>query len=88
MVVFVTFGDTQRPMLMLLLQKKVFDIGGFGLLAMFNAYVADIKHSKVTAWIPTFQLTTGCALVALVCLTSAILLEGASSDESRSGRIE
>ena len=58
---------------------SVFDIGGFGLLAMFNAYVADINHAKAAAWIPTFQLTTACAVIALVCLTSAILLEGSSS---------
>ena len=60
----------------------VFDIGGFGLLAMFNAYVADINHAKLAAWIPTFQITTGCAFVALLCLTTAILLETPSSEKT------
>ena len=53
----------------------VFDIGGFGLLALFNGYVASIDHAKAAAWIPTFQLTTACSVVAFVCLTAAILLE-------------
>ena len=54
---------------------SVFDIGGFGLLAIFNGYVASIQHANVAAWIPTFQITTGCSAVALISLTLAILLD-------------
>lgn len=53
----------------------VFDIGGFGLLAIFNGYAASIQHAKIAAWIPTFQITTGCAAIALVSLPLAILFD-------------
>ena len=51
----------------------VFDVGGFALLAMFNAYVASINHANSAAWIPTFVLTTACALTSLASLPFAIL---------------
>jgi hypothetical protein len=51
----------------------VFDIGGFTLLAIFNGYVASIDHTNAAAWIPTFLMTTACALTSLVSLPFAIL---------------
>lgn len=51
----------------------MFDIGGFTLLAIFNGYVASIDHASPAAWIPTFVLTTACAVVSLVSLPFAIL---------------
>jgi MFS family permease len=53
----------------------VFDIGGFTLLAAFNGYVASIAHATPAAWIPTFQITTGCSAIALVALSLAVRLE-------------
>lgn len=53
----------------------VFDITGFGLLALFNGYVASIRHNSLAAWIPTFQILTGCSLVSLVSLCLAIRFE-------------
>ena len=50
-----------------------FDIGGFILLAVFNGYVASIKHATPAAWIPTFQITTACALISMISLPLAIL---------------
>ena len=51
----------------------VFDVAGFALLASFNGYVASINHANAAAWIPTFVLTTACALTSLVSLPFAIL---------------
>lgn len=54
----------------------VFDIGGFGLLAVFNGYVAAIEKDTIaTSWIPTFKITTACSVIALISLTLAIILE-------------
>jgi hypothetical protein len=53
----------------------VFDIGGFGLLAAFNGYVAGIDHALAAAWIPVFQMTTAAAAVALVALSIATYKE-------------
>jgi MFS family permease len=53
----------------------VFDIGGFTLLAAFNGYVAGIAHATPAAWIPTFQITTGCSVIALIALSLAVHLE-------------
>jgi hypothetical protein len=53
----------------------VFDFGGFGLLAVFNGYVASIRHEVLSAWIPTFEILTACSLVSLVTLSLAIYLE-------------
>lgn len=49
----------------------VFDIGGFGLLAGFNGYVASIEHANLAAWVPTFQMTTACALASYISLSLA-----------------
>ena len=46
----------------------IFDIGGFTLLAMFNGYVTGIQHSQLSAWIPTFAITTSCAMVSYLAL--------------------
>jgi len=53
----------------------VFDIGGFALLAAFNGYVAGIAHATPAAWIPTFQITTGCAVAAMLSLSLAVRFE-------------
>ncbi|CAJ1940068.1 unnamed protein product [Cylindrotheca closterium] len=53
----------------------VFDIGGFGLLALFNGYVASIDHSILSSWIPTFQITSACSLVSLISLVLAVLIQ-------------
>ena len=53
----------------------VFDIGGFGLLALFNGYVASIDHAVLSSWIPTFQITSACSLVSLISLVLAVLLQ-------------
>jgi MFS family permease len=49
-----------------------FDVIGFGLLALFNGYIAGLQHSTISAWIPTFSLTTACALVSFAALISAV----------------
>jgi MFS family permease len=46
----------------------VFDVGGFALLAIFNGYVASIRHHQPTAWIPTFIITTCCSLFSFIAL--------------------
>eukprot|EP00543_Licmophora_paradoxa_P018786 CAMPEP_0202466752 /NCGR_PEP_ID=MMETSP1360-20130828/69767_1 /ASSEMBLY_ACC=CAM_ASM_000848 /TAXON_ID=515479 /ORGANISM="Licmophora paradoxa, Strain CCMP2313" /LENGTH=286 /DNA_ID=CAMNT_0049091007 /DNA_START=98 /DNA_END=958 /DNA_ORIENTATION=+ len=55
----------------------VFDFGGFALLAAFNGYVAKIAaySNLATAWIPTFQILTGCSLASMVSLALAIFFE-------------
>lgn len=53
----------------------VFDFGGFGLLAIFNGYVASIRHNVLASWIPSFQILTGCSLISLVSLSLAIVYE-------------
>jgi MFS family permease len=55
--------------------SDVFDIFGFGLLAFFNGYVASIQHSAVAAWILTFRILTGCAMLSMITLSLAITLE-------------
>jgi MFS family permease len=53
-----------------------FDVVGFGLLALFNLTVERIATPTVpAAWIFAFQLTTTAALVSLLTLPVAILLE-------------
>mmetsp|Transcript_21618 Transcript_21618/g.30114 ORF Transcript_21618/g.30114 Transcript_21618/m.30114 type:complete len:468 (+) Transcript_21618:2-1405(+) len=53
----------------------VFDFGGFGLLAMFNGYVASISYDVRAAWIPTFQILSSCSVISLVSLTLAVFFE-------------
>jgi MFS family permease len=53
----------------------VFDIGGFGLLALFNGYVAGIDHAVPAAWITTFVITTGCSMVSFLALFAAVWRE-------------
>jgi MFS family permease len=54
-----------------------FDVIGFGLLALFNGYLAGLEHSIVSSWILTFALTTGCSVVSLVALIAATARETA-----------
>mmetsp|Transcript_4760 Transcript_4760/g.13338 ORF Transcript_4760/g.13338 Transcript_4760/m.13338 type:complete len:82 (-) Transcript_4760:157-402(-) len=66
----------------------LFDIGGFGLLATFNGYVAQSTGSsssstlaaRKSAWSPTFAMTTACALLSLVTLGIASWREGRDTD--------
>jgi MFS family permease len=60
----------------------IFDIGGFGLLAMFNGYVASIRHHQPTAWIPTFIITTSCSLISFAALFIVTWREGKNSSRS------
>ena len=53
----------------------VFDFGGFGLLAIFNGYVASIQHNALASWIPTFGIMVGCSLMSMVTLALAVFLE-------------
>mmetsp|Transcript_4609 Transcript_4609/g.6550 ORF Transcript_4609/g.6550 Transcript_4609/m.6550 type:complete len:568 (-) Transcript_4609:33-1736(-) len=53
----------------------VFDFGGFGLLAIFNGYVASISYDVRAAWIPTFQILSSCSLISLISLTLAVIFE-------------
>jgi len=55
--------------------SDVFDVGGFALLAKFNGYVARIPHSNLRAWKGTFILTSACAAVAAITLSSAIYMD-------------
>lgn len=57
----------------------VMDIGGFGLLAGFNGYVASIQHSNPAVWIPVFQITTLCAVLSFFSLFVAAVREGCDS---------
>ncbi len=54
-----------------------FDVCGFGLLALFNGYVArilDVKSKSV--WIPVFSLIIGGSAIAMTSLFWAITIEG------------
>lgn len=53
----------------------VFDIGGFGLLALFNGYVAGITQSIPSAWSNTFVALIICSFVSLASLSTATILE-------------
>ena len=54
-----------------------FDVCGFGLLALFNGYVARILDVKSkSAWIPVFSLMIGGSAIAMTSLFWAITLEG------------
>ncbi|KAL7571434.1 hypothetical protein ACA910_019192 [Epithemia clementina (nom. ined.)] len=54
----------------------LFDMGGFALLAWFNRYVVGLPNkSDPSVWIPTFQMTTACALTSMVALVLFTLQE-------------
>ena len=61
-----------------------FDICGFGLLAVFNGYVArvfDVKTKR--AWLPVFMLMLGGSSTAIASLFGAIWFEGKGDERSR-----
>lgn len=61
----------------------LFDIGGFGLLASFNGYVAGISDAtNPQRWVPTFAISTVCALLSMVSLGVAVLQEDDSQTVS------
>jgi MFS family permease len=53
----------------------IFDFGGFGMLALFNGYVASVAHADLASWIPIFKLLAGCSLTALVSQSLAVYSE-------------
>ena len=60
-----------------------FDVAGFMLLAVFNGYVASLRHSDPTAWVGTFRLTTLCAVTSLCSLSLAFWREGQNHKAKR-----
>ena len=62
-----------------------FDICGFGLLAIFNGYVArsvlDVKTKR--AWLPVFTWMLGGSLTAIASLFGAIWFEGKADERSK-----
>mmetsp|Transcript_18477 Transcript_18477/g.32604 ORF Transcript_18477/g.32604 Transcript_18477/m.32604 type:complete len:495 (-) Transcript_18477:72-1556(-) len=52
-----------------------FDFLGFTLLAVFNGYVASIRHAQPAAWIGCFQFTTLCSIIALIMQPLAVFLQ-------------
>ena len=61
----------------------LFDVGGFGLLAIFNAYVGSIDHVRPEAWTTTFVVSTLCALVSWIALPVAILRQSNHKESSK-----
>mmetsp|Transcript_15122 Transcript_15122/g.36311 ORF Transcript_15122/g.36311 Transcript_15122/m.36311 type:complete len:552 (-) Transcript_15122:275-1930(-) len=54
-----------------------FDVCGFGLLAVFNGYVARVLNAKTKrAWVPVFSWMLGGSIVAMTSLFGAVYLEG------------
>ena len=60
----------------------VFDVGAFMGLAVFNGYVASIRHDMLSSWIPTFKILLVCASVITFSLPSAIIIGGKNSREN------
>ena len=59
-----------------------FDVCGFGLLAIFNGYVARVLDAKTKrAWLPVFLWMLGGSVVAVASLFSAVWLEGEKDSE-------
>jgi sugar phosphate permease len=52
-----------------------FDFFGFALLAVFNGYVASIRHAQPADWIGCFQITTWCSLIPLLAQPLAVMLQ-------------
>ena len=60
----------------------LFDMGGFMLLAAFNRYVAGLPDkTNPVVWIPTFVITTACAITSLVSLVLAATIVQPEDDE-------
>lgn len=54
-----------------------FDVCGFGLLAVFNGYVARVLNAKTKrAWLPVFSWMLRGSVVAMASLFGAVWLEG------------
>lgn len=61
-----------------------FDTCGFGLLAIFNAYVARVLDVKTKrAWLPVFLWMLSLSASSIVTLYGAIKLEGRQAGEKR-----
>ena len=56
-----------------------FDVCGFGLLAVFNGFVARVLDVKTKrAWLPVLYWMLGGSIVAMASMFRALLLEGES----------
>ena len=54
-----------------------FDVCGFGLLAVFNGYVARVLDAKAKrSWLPVFHWMLRGSIAAMVSLFGAVWLEG------------
>lgn len=59
-----------------------FDVCGFGLLALFNGYVARVLDAKTkNAWLPVFSWMLGGSIAAMVSLTGAVWLDSRREEE-------
>lgn len=59
-----------------------FDVCGFGLLAVFNGYVARVLDVNTKhAWLPVFSWMLGGSIVAMASLFGAVRLEGEKDKE-------
>lgn len=52
-----------------------FDLCGFGSLALFNGYVASIRHEILASWTVTFVALAGCSILSMASLPLALSLE-------------
>jgi hypothetical protein len=60
-----------------------FDVCGFGLLAVFNGFVARVLDVKTKqAWLPVLSWMLGGSIVAMASMFRALWLEGESAGEN------
>lgn len=59
-----------------------FDVCGFGLLAVFNGFVARMLNVKTKrAWLPVFSWMLGGSIAAMASLFGAVWLEGEKDEK-------
>jgi MFS family permease len=61
-----------------------FDVSGFGLLAIFNSYVAKVLSAagnRKAAWSPVFLWMMGGSAISMVSMLFAVLMEGKSLEQ-------
>jgi hypothetical protein len=60
-----------------------FDVCGFGLLAVFNGFVARVLDVKTKrAWLPVLSWMLGGSVIAMASMFQALWLEGESVSEN------
>jgi hypothetical protein len=65
-----------------------FDVCGFGLLALFNGYVARVLDAKSKrAWLPVFSWMLRGSIAAMVSLFGAIWYESKKASELTERRL-